>query len=61
MREALTGSNEAADYVKQLETRYDEAAAAGELSRPNEEDDTDSLPATDEIMDDLEDFLKSQR
>jgi hypothetical protein len=31
------------------------------LSRPNEEDDTDSLPATDEIMDDLEDFLKSQR
>jgi hypothetical protein len=61
MREALTGSSEAADYVKQLETRYDEAAAAGELSRPTEESETNSLPATDEIMDDLEDFLKSQR
>jgi proteasome assembly chaperone (PAC2) family protein len=60
MKEALTGSNEAADYVKQLEVRYDEAAAAGELSRPAEESETDSLPATDEIMDDLEDFFKSQ-
>ena len=61
IHEALTGSGEAAEYVKQLESRYDEAAAANQLSRPKQLQDTPELPESDDIIDELEDFLRSNR
>ncbi|MDA0257010.1 MAG: PAC2 family protein [Chloroflexi bacterium] len=60
VREALSQSGEAADYVRQLEEQYDANRPTGGL--PGEEPGGASeLPPAADLLDDLESFLRERR
>ncbi len=65
VREALSQSDEAADYVRQLEEQYDANRAPGSAPglAPAEGDSAGAgqLPPTADLLDDLESFLRKSR
>ena len=61
VREVLAESDDAAAYVQQLEEQYDANRPALPASTIEAESREGELPATEDILDDLEQFLKGQR
>lgn len=60
--EALGSSSEAATYVRQLEEQYDAEASTGDTLGDNTTDDEDiELPPTENLLEDLDQFLRGQR
>jgi hypothetical protein len=53
--EAIASQEEVVEYVRRLEKAYD-ASQSSEPEPPNGD-----IPSSDEVIQDLEDFLKSQR
>ena len=59
VREVLEESNDAGAYVRQLEEQYD-SERRGQAA-PAEDDADDELPSPNDLLDDLEQFLRDQR
>ena len=61
VREALEESDEAGTYVRQLESQYDAEHAGSELPPAAADAEPDDLPSPDELLSDLERFLRDQQ
>ena len=59
VREVLEESNDAGAYVRQLEEQYDSERPG--QAQPANDTAADELPSPDELLDDLERFLRDQR
>ena len=66
VRDVLQESSDAGAYVRQLEEQYDterpsQARLSGPADAPSDADTSDELPSPDELLDDLERFLRDNQ